>query len=117
MWRALRAARLGISANSSVRDKALMVALMLRIMAAYVRISAASCAPDCRYAKFLLSLKKATSKVAMMAKKLDLMATTKEIISEFFEEWDERITTVEAFPVTDNHPLCIDSTLVSSSST
>lgn len=76
MWKVLRAARLGISANSSVRDKALMVALMLRMMAAHVRVSAVSCAPDCGYVKFVLSLKKATSKAATTAKRLDLMVTT-----------------------------------------
>lgn len=71
MWKVSRAARPGISANSSVRHKALIVALMLRIMATYVRIRVASCAPDCGYVKFLLSLKKDTSKAATTARRLD----------------------------------------------
>jgi hypothetical protein len=67
----LRAARFGISENSSMRDKALMVALILRIIAAYVRLRIASCTLGCECVKFLFSLKKATSKVATTAKRLD----------------------------------------------
>jgi len=61
----------GPSANSSVRDKALMVARVLRIMAAYVRIRTASCVTDYERVRFLLFLEKATSKTQMTVKRLD----------------------------------------------
>lgn len=50
-----------------------MIALMIRIMAAYVRIRVVSCAPDCVYVKFLLSLKKATTKAATTVRKARLV--------------------------------------------